>query len=169
MPMSTESIKRMVAERSASSEEDLEGLFELMRNPVPDKQEMGEIFKRAIDYNPIEYYDRTYIEKFIVKILNDKDTPSDIKSMISEKESLIVESALAHFDNIDPKVIENVVIKTIKSITGWHATKFFNPLDEEFRSEFDSDSDEPVEFEVEDTEELDDEEDIDEDIDDEDF
>lgn len=149
-------LKKILATVSASNEDDINELMELM-NPT-DRESMGKRYEESIGYNPITYFDKMEMEEIFEEICVE-DIPISKSNEIRKIKDQIIDSAMSKRIASNRAVLSYIIASEIASMIEYPQLEkeFWERLREEFPHSLEDIIDIQDEDLISDEDELDDE------------
>jgi hypothetical protein len=93
----TQILEYLTATATADCEADVDALLQTF-NPVEDRAEMGQVFQKALGYNPITYYDINDVLKAIDQLAEKSELTVASGHVMKDNKEAIVQRALEIYD-----------------------------------------------------------------------
>lgn len=126
----------------ADSEDDLDFLFDIL-SPTFDREDMGEKYKTAIGYNPLDFFDEHYLRGLYDDLV--EDTTGAAHDALIAKEDSIIHEALDRRDEIQEDHLSGILTSIISREIGidciLNDAKPLDFVDEELEEESEEESD----------------------------
>lgn len=106
---------------SAESEEDLEYLYKALR-PSNDREEMSEVYKEVLGYNPLTYFDHSDIEELYNEIV--EMAPDSLRDSLIEDRNDIIQTTMDRKEKLHGEYLLSLLMLVIKEETGWVPKKY---------------------------------------------